>query len=273
MSASVAQIKNSSVVTKTTIVIDSKFRTTGEINNFTFDIGTTIEDVKLVEVISADFVNILSNVDTTNNKLNWVDSLGVTHFDEVAVGNYTILTLMSAIGETMNGSTTDDGIYIATADFNTGQITIENDDLVAFDLLFGTSANESIGPILGFGATNFFGIISEQSDEILSLYPTKHIYIGSTALTDGATDLIRMSNGISSIAYIVNVDGIYGDILHQDETRSIKLDIAGIKVIDLKLYDDNGIDLVIPAAVNEDKGTFTIILDIYAGIFDFTYYD
>ena len=271
--ATVQQIKNSSVVTKTTIVIDSKFRTTGDINNFTYDIGTTITDVKLVEILSTDFVNVLSNVDTTNNKLNWADSLGVTHLDEVPVGNYTILTLMSEIGVVMNSSTTDAGQYIASADFNTGQITIENDDRVAFDLLFGTSSIESVGPILGFGATNFLQITSQEGDEILSLYPTKHIYIGSTALTDEATDTILMSNGISNIAYIVDVDGIYGDILHQDKPRDIKLDIPALKVIDIKMYDDNGVLLVIPDTVNEDKGTFTIIMDVYSGIFDFTYYD
>lgn len=270
--ATVSQIKNSTVVTKTTLVIDSKYRTSGDISKFTYDIGTTITDVKLVEILSADFVNILGNVDTSNNKLNWVDSLGVTHFDEIPTGNYTILTLMSAIGEEMNGSTTDDGVYIASADFNTGQITIENDDLVEFDLLFGTSSDESVGPILGFGITDYYGILSQESDDGLSLYPTKHIYVGSTALTNEATDTIRMSNGVSNIAYIVDVDGIYGDILHQDKPRDIKLTIDGIKIIDFSLSDDNGVELVIPDSVNEDKGTFTIIMDVYSGIFDYTYY-
>ena len=92
-----------------------------EISVFTFDLGTTITDVKLIEILSTDFVNILQNVDTSKNRLNWVDSLGVTHFDEITPGNYNTTQLLTAIGETMTNSTTAADYYTATLDFDTSE--------------------------------------------------------------------------------------------------------------------------------------------------------
>ena len=176
--ATVEQIKNSSSIAKTTVVIDSKFRTNGTINNFTFDLGTTIENVQLVEITEVAFVNILQNVNSSKNKLNWVDNLGVTHLDVITPGNYNTTNLLTELGVVMTASTTSDDFFSAEIDFNTGQISIINSEGATFDLKFGVSSDESIGPILGFGITDYTSITSQEAPEIVNLYPTKHIFVG-----------------------------------------------------------------------------------------------
>ena len=271
--ASVAQIKTASAVMKTTVVIDSKFRTSGEINNFSYDLGTTIENVQLIEILNVDFVNILQNVDTSNNKLNWVDHLTIEHLDVITPGNYNTTTLLTTIGETMTDSTTSDDFYSATLNFNTGQITITNSEGVTFDLNFGVSPAESIGPILGFGTTNYTDITSQEGPELINLYPSKHIFVGSTAIGGPASDSFLLSNGISNVIYQANVDGIFTEIIHNEDVKSFKENAITLTKLDFQLYDDNGLRLVIPETVNEEKGTFSITLDIYSGIFALSYYD
>jgi len=271
--ASVEQVKNSPVVTKTTAVVDSKFRTTGTLNEFTYDLGITIDNVQLIEITSVDFVNILENINVDNNKLNWVDSLGVTHFDTITPGNYNTTNLVSAIGTIMTSSTTNDDYYTVSVNFNTNLITFTNSKSNTFDLLFGTSQDESIGEIIGFGTTSCFGITQQEGSEALALYPTKHIFIGSTIIQNGSPDSILTSNGVSNSVYIVNVDGIYSEIIHQDLVRSFKKQDESIRVIDFCLQDDNAESIIVPETLNEEKGTFVVTIDIYSGIFDLTYYD
>ena len=272
--ASVEQIKNSSVVTKTTVSIDTFFRTSGDVNNFTFDLGTTLTDVKLIEILNVDFVNILNNINTNNNKLNWIDNLGVTHFSELTAGNYNLDSLFDEISDVLSSASTSGTFYTVGFNFNTNLTTISNTTGVTFDLNFGVSADESIGPILGFGITNYLGITTVTSDKTIDLLPTKQIFIGSTKIVEGAQDTTILSNGISNICYGFNVDNVFGNVIIREAPRSIKNNIPAITSLDFTLKDDAGNLLNIPDNANEaDTGIFGITLDIYAGIFDLTYYD
>jgi len=272
--ASIEQIKNSSVVTKTTIDIDTFFRTSGDVNNFTFDLGTTIEEVQLIEILAINFVNILNNIDSSNNKINWVDNSGVTHFDELEPGNYSLDTLFTEISNVMSESSSINAFYTVAFNFNTNKTTINNTNGVTFDLNFGVSADETIGDILGFGTTNYVGITEITSDQTLEVIPTKKIYIGSTTIAEGATDTILLSNGVSNVCYGFNVDNVFGNVIIREVPRSIKNNITALTSLDFTLRDDNGDLLKIPSDVNETTtGIFSITLDIYAGVFDLSYYN
>ena len=267
------QIKNSVSVSKTTIVIDSADRTSGDVNNFLFDLGTTITNIKLIEILDIDFINTLNNINSGNNKLNWVDNLGVTQFSEIPEGTYTIDNLYTKMAEIMDGDSTATTFFAISLNENTNLTTITDTSGITFSLRFGVSENENIGSVLGFGTTNLTDITTTESNEIINLLPTKKIFVGSTNIVEGSTDTFLLSTGISNICYEFDIDDGYGNNIIQREPRTIKNDISSLSSLDFTLKDDNGILLNIPSSVNTNTvGLFSITLDIYSGIFDFSYY-
>jgi len=275
--ASVNDIRNSSVVTKTTVVIDSKFRTSGDINNLVFDLGTTIENVQLVDIRNITFINILNNVNESNNKLNWVDNSGVTHLNEITAGNYNSQTMIDEISNVLTTNSTDGNFYTGEFSFTTNKMTITNTTGVTFDLMFGTSADESIGLILGYGITNYLGVTTKTADKIIHFLPSKSLFIGSTVIAENSTDSLVLSTGISNVVYEFYLNNIYGNIVNNgNEIRSAKsITPYTLTSLDFTIKNDDGIPVAIPTEVNEDAtgGIFKISVDIYSGIFDLTYYD
>ncbi len=267
----VDQIRNSSVVTKRTIEVDSIFKTSGTNSNFTFDIGITIDNVQLVDIRGIHFINVINNVDINNNKLNWVDGLGVTHFTVIPVGNYDDATLCDTISSSLDAATTAVEFYTCNVDRVNTSFVIANGVGSSFDLLFGVSADESFGRLIGFGVTNYYGIISQTGPEILNLNATKGIYVGSTTLRENAVDVYQVSNGATNILNRYNVPGFFGDTISDRTLISIKQPDVSLRELDFRLLDDAGVELIMPVDNNNDY--FSITLDVYSGIFDLTYYD
>ncbi len=269
--ATIDQIRNSSVVTKRTIEVDSIFKTSGINSNFTFDIGITIDNVQLVDVKGIHFINVINNVDVNNNKLNWVDGLGVTHFNEISVGNYDDVTLCNAISSLLDTNTTAVEFYTCNVDRVNTTFVIANTVNNSFDLLFGITSDKSLGRIIGFGITNYYGITSQTGPEILNLNATKGLYIGSTTLRENSTDIYQVSNGATNILNRYNIPGFFGDTVSDRTLISIKQPNISLRELDFRLLDDAGVELIMPTDSNNDY--FSITLDIYSGIFDLTYYD
>ena len=268
--ATIDQIRNSSVVTKRTIEIDSVFKTSGTNARFIFDIGVTINNVQLVDIRGIHFINVVNNVDINNNKLNWVDGLGVTHFSTIPSGNYDDATLCDALSILFDDETTAIEFYTCNVDKVNTTFVIANGVGNTFDLLFGISG-ESIGPTIGFGVTNYYGIASQTGLEILNLTATKGLYIGSTSLRENATDIYQVSNGASHILNRYDVAGFFGDTIRDTGLISIKQSNNSLRELDFRLLDDAGVEILMPIDNNNDY--FSITLDIYSGIFDLTYYD
>jgi hypothetical protein len=269
--ATVDQIRNSAVVTKRTVEIDSLFKTSGTNSNFIFDMGVTIDNVQLIDIKGIHFVNVINNIDINHNKLNWVDGLGVTHFSVLPIGNYDDSTLCSAIENLLDTDTTESEFYTCQSDRINTKFIIANGVGNTFDLLFGVSQNESIGKIIGFGVTNYFGIVSQTGLEILNISPTKGLYIGSTSLRENATDVYQVSNGATNIINRYDVAGFFGDTIRDRSLISMKQSNNSLRELDFRLIDDEGVEVIMPTDNNNDY--FSITLDIYSGIFDLTYYD
>ena len=80
---SVEQIKNSANIKRRTVTIDSDIGVTGPVNNFIYDLSTTISDVRLIEVTDVEFNLDAYNVNDYQNNITLVDTLGVTHSIEI----------------------------------------------------------------------------------------------------------------------------------------------------------------------------------------------
>ena len=269
--ATVEQIRNSSVVTRTTVVVDSKFRTSGSSSNFNIELGTTISNVKLVDVRSVNFVNVVNNVNVDNHLINWVDGLGVTHNDSIDDGNYVDTTLCEAISDLLTTNTTAAEFYTCSVDRVNNSFIIKNGTGNTFDLNFGISSSGSLGNIIGFGTSSYAGITSQTGPELLNLYPSRALYIGSTAISDNATDNVLVFNGISDGIAKLDILGTFGSILSSQRIIAIKQNDPTLTAIDIRLYDDDGDIIILPT--DSTNGYFQITVDIYSGIFDLTYYD
>jgi hypothetical protein len=269
--ATVDQIRNSAVVTRTTIVIDSKFRTSGSSSDFNMDLGVTITDIKLIDIRAINFVNVVNNVNEDNHFINWVDGLGVTHNDELTNGNYVDTTLCEAISTLLTENTTAAEFYTCSVDRVNNTFILENGTGNVFDLNFGISGDTSIGNIIGFGTTNYSGITSQTGPELLNLYPSRSLYIGSTAISNNATDNILLFNGVDDAIIKLDIKGIFGSIQTSERVIEIKQNDPTLTNIDIRLYDDNGDIIILPS--DSTNGYFSITVDIYSGIFDLTYYD
>lgn len=269
--ATIEQIKNSAVVTRTTTVIDSLFRTEGSSSDFNIQLGTTITDIKLIEIKSINFVNVINNINTSNNLINWVDSLGVTHNNSIQTGNYVDTTLCNAISSLLTENTTEAEFYTCSVDRVNNTFIIENKTGNTFDLNFGISGSNSIGDVIGFGTTNYVGVTKQVGPELLNLYPTKSLFIGSTALSNNAIDNTLLFNNVTNVIAKFDIKGVYGSILTSQREIAIKQNDPILTEIDIRLYDDKGNIIILPT--DTTNGYFQITLDIYSGIFDLTYYD
>lgn len=269
--ASIEVIRNSDSITRTTVIIDSAYRTSGTSSRFTYDLGVTLESVKLIDIKGINFVNVIKNVNENNNGINWVDGLGVTHNNEIPIGNYSDVTLCRAISTLMTENTSASEYYICSIDRDLSTFVISNGTGNAFDLNFGISSSVSIGTIIGLGTTNYLGITTITGSEILNLTSTKAIYVGSTVIAQNATDNVNSSNGVSNVLERYNVGGIFGSIIVSQAILPIKQNNPTITEIDISLFDDLGRELLIPN--DTTNGYFNITLDIYSGIFDLTFYD
>ena len=277
MSASTEDIRNSPVVTKNTFTLDTKFRTSGSINMPIFDLGVTIENVQLIDIRNVTFTNIINNINQNNNKVNWIDSQGVTQFNELTPGNYNLTSLQEGFGNVFSENDSGGVFYTVTFDTLNSTLTVSNTIGATFSLLFGVSSDENVGRPLGFGVTNLFGITSATGSKSINLTTSKSVFVGSTLIIENSSDRIIVSSGVSNIAYEVYNDNIYGTIINNGDRLLGYKSVTPytLSSIDFSFIDDNGNLLVIPDTVNEDAigGIFKVTIDVYSGIFDLTYYD
>lgn len=258
---SVEQIKNSSNIKKTTITVDSEFKTSGTNTNFTYNLSNQISDVRLFEIRNIELINDSYNINSYQNNFIWTDSTGVTHGINLTENNYTIYNLMKTIQDEMNSQETDRLAKYTLRLVNTDKVKFEAYyGTTSFDLDFTTT--NSIGNVIGFGTTTFTGTTTYTSFNPIDLNYTKNLYIGSTNLAVSAFDTSEISNGATNIISKIQLDANFGDVIFDDKKSAIRNNINTLSTIDIRLIDDNANE------IDLQMGKFKITLDIYNRIFN-----
>ena len=255
-------IKNSANIKKNTIIINANNRTSGTETNFVYNLGTTITDVRLIDIKTVEIENNTNNINSLQNTFNWSDSTGVTHDTTLSTNNYNIYDLVETIQTDLNATEPDtDMDYTVTFDDQNKITFLTTLGTTSFDLNFGVTEN-SIANILGFSDTTLTGTTTYTSDSTVNLYYTKNFYIGSTNLIENAFDSSEVSSGVSNLLLQLPLKEDYGDILIEYPNINIRNKISSLSSIDIQLKDDNNNDLSLIS------GNLIITLDIYSRVFN-----
>ena len=260
---SVEQIKNSSNIKKTTITIDSIFKTSGTNTNFSYTLNNSISDVRLVEITNMEINNDAFNINDSQNTFNWTDSLGVTHDTTLINDNHSIYTLLRTIQDDMNSQKTEGGFNHILKYNGTSHVTFTSWlGITAFDLNFSINPTTNLTTVLGFGVTDFTGETTYTSSLPIDLIYSKNIFIGSTNLMLNAFDNSEISNGSTHVLTKMELSDHYGEVSFYDKVVPIRSKINTLSAIDIRLTDDSGNEAVL------EDGKFKITLDIYSRLFN-----
>ena len=260
---SVEQIKNAANIKKTTVTLDSEFKTSGTNNNFIYNLVTPITDVRLVEITDIEFSNDAYNINDYQNTINWTDSTGITQVTTLQNSHRSIDFLIRQLQNGMNVDKTQGNINYTIRYDQVDTVTISSfEGITSFDLNFSINTTSSMASILGFGTTDFTGTTTYSSEFPMDLFYTKNIFIGSTNLAEGAFDSSEISNGASNVLSKVEINANYGDIIFNDKKVDIRNKISSLSSIDIKLTDDTGQLFLL------ERGKFKITFDIYSRIFN-----
>ena len=259
---SVEQIKNAANIKKTTVTIDSEFRTSGTDNNFVYNLVTPITNVRLVEITNIELNNDSYNNNDYANTMNWTDSTGVTQIITLQNSNRSTNFFIRAIQNGMNTQKTQGNINYTVRYDEVDTITISSfEGVTAFDLNFSVNTTSSIASLIGFGVTDYTGTTSYSSVLPIDMFYTKNVFIGSTNLAQNAFDSSEISNGASNVIDKLEINADYGDIIFADKKTDIRNQISSLSSIDIKLTDDNG------QLYLTENGKFKITFDIYSRVF------
>ena len=260
---SVEQIKNSANIKRTTITIDTAFKTSGTNTNFSYTLNNSISDVRLIEITNMEVNNDAYNINDRQNTFNWTDSLGTTHDTTLVNDNHSMYTLARTIQDDMNTQKTEGGFNHIVKYNGTGTVTFTSYlGITPFDLNFSINPNTNLASVFGFAVTDFTGTTTYSGSEPLDLVYTKNIFIGSTNLMLNAFDKSEISNGSTHVLTKMELEADYGDILYYDKIVPIRSSISSLTAIDIRLTDDANDE------VELENGKFKITLDIYSRIFN-----
>ena len=259
---SISSLTDSANMKLTKIIIDSDDRTSGTNTNFTYNLGTTIENIRLINIRGIEFENLLYNINDYQNSLIFVSPLGVTSNIILTNSIYSITRLSLALENELNAVADGNTVFKVNFD-DYEKITISSvKGITPFSLNF-TGAT-AIGDVLGIDANEYVGITSLTGNNPINLSYTKNLFIGSTTLGENKFDEFIVSNGASNVIKHVDVRNNFGDILHDDEQTNINLrkEIPALTSIDIKIVDDRN------RLAQLNNASIVISLDIYSRIYN-----
>jgi len=234
----------------TTLYINSKNISNGNINNFNYQLVNGINNceafyVKSVTVPYSEFVTIAQPIAGGNATFQLYTGISPTLTVSLVPGNYTALQaalLLQTAINTAIGNTDNTVTYNA----NTYQFTITQ-GLQDFQLLWLTTSNnlpgQSVNYTFGFSGDTAVPGSGNQVSNIASNMNgnSQNYYIRSRALSlDGSISYFQ--NLKDNIIYQIPINvGTGGVLVHQDQNASwIALRDSNISMIDLALIDDFG---------------------------------
>lgn len=187
------------------LLIDSRDRNQTDYenpNNYQIDLTEEYKDILSVSLISSNIPKSQYLINSSNNKLNFIDSNLVEYEIQIPIGNYTINELTTQIQTSMNATASTD-VYTVTEDTKTNKITISTTGI--FQLLFngGTEIyndttrsiykENSIGKLIGFTNTDTNGSNTYTSQKQYDLNGPTYILLHINELNnlDGIKNSIK----------------------------------------------------------------------------------
>ena len=228
---------------KTLLYIDSKDRNSGEINDFTVNLGNLRSNIAYIQIHSVEMVNCIYPIRSNYNSIfKFKDTSNTLRSITLDDGNYDIDTLLDTLTTKMNVYS---GTYSLSYSNINYKITITGDN--DFEII--TSDNENtIWDILGFKQdTDLTGSSSYTASHIFNLsQEPSYIYIKSS-LIQGSKDKIMTANNDKRKSYLcslckIPLDAQFGELIHYKPNLDLKFETEErtMNTIRFWLEDRNG---------------------------------
>lgn len=223
------------------VTINSFDRANGSDSNFTVTLnGTFREDFTQMALVNFICTNTFYNVDSTNNTFNFQENIGAVTTATLAVGNYTLTDIITALETAMDAISANARTYTITSSSLTNKLTITGSA--------GTFLVKSTGGLnlmLGFSrssdTTTALAVISPRIYN-LSRYSFFHL---SCTLSKGDTFNTSVGNRENIIGYIPVCESSNGDIYSFRPNPFCWRDVSypNIDQLQVKLTDDQGVEI------------------------------
>ena len=213
------------------VLIDSKFRETGTIDEYKFLLPHPIKKVREIRLLQSVLPNSIYQIDTGYNSFSFTDDTPETNTITLSLGNYTGTQLATEITTQLNATMTDSD-FTVTYDDQTNKFTTTK---AAGTWSYDTTANKEIREILGISSTGSGDQTTDwEHTNMVDLSFPRHIFIdvntGSTNTNDVMTkaDAHSFAVNLNGDPYTIDITSSLADYLqvennNNNDARSISV--------------------------------------------------
>lgn len=214
------------------VYLDSRQRTSGSINNCTFNLSIPIQKALSVTLKSFQCYNSQYNINTTNNTLV-VSTVGTV---SIAAGFYDSSTLMSTLQSGLNAL--NSGTWTVAYSSTTGLVTISVNTSKTIDW-----ATSTIATVIGFSQSGTQTGTTFTSSNILNLSSSNYIIVKSLNMVENynSMTLTGPNNILEKIPINVPSGSLINYICNNTELCYVEFSSPRtVPVIDIQLTDIHG---------------------------------
>ena len=214
------------------VLIDSKFRETGTIDEYKFLLPHPIKKVREIRLLQSVLPNSIYQIDTGYNSFSFTDNTPETKTITLSSGNYTGSQLAAEITDQLNTTMTESD-YLVTYDDQTNKFTTTKEGGMIWS--YDATTNKEIREILGISSTGSGDqiLIWEHTNMVDLSFP-RHIFIdvntGSTNTNDVMTkaDAHSFAVNLNGDPYSIDITSSLADYLqvennNNNDARSISV--------------------------------------------------
>ena len=213
------------------VLIDSKFRETGTIDEYKFLLPHPIKKVREIRLLQSVLPNSIYQIDTGYNSFPFTDDTPETNTITLSLGNYTGTQLATEITTQLNATMTDSDFTVTYDDQTNKFTTTKADGTWSYD----TTANKEIREILGISSTGSGDQTTDwEHTNMVDLSFPRHIFIdvntGSTNTNDVMTkaDAHSFAVNLNGDPYTIDITSSLADYLqvennNNNDARSISV--------------------------------------------------
>jgi hypothetical protein len=184
------------------VLIDSKFRETGTIDEYKFLLPHPIKKVREIRLLQSVLPNSIYQIDTGYNSFSFTDDTPETNTITLSSGNYTGTQLAAEITTQLNATMTDSD-FTVTYDDQTNKFTTTKADAGTWS--YNTTTNKEIREILGISSTGSGDQTTDwEHTNMVDLSFPRHIFIDVNTGSTNTNDVMTKSDAHS---FAVNLNG------------------------------------------------------------------
>lgn len=217
-----------------TVVINSKLRSSGTFNSFTYDLSKQIDNVNYIIPYKVHLYHTEPTINSNNKFLNFTHSTAINYTAVMTEGTYTEDELATEVQTQMNDAVPINKTYIVSYSALTTIFTISLTGTFEMDC----SGSTSIGYTLGFSKNSYAYETSHKADGAPNM-SADYYEVRASGLISNET---HTASGTYKSVCLINIVAPDNSLIYEMPSIIERLDPVGntIDEIDIQLYNSNG---------------------------------